>query len=73
MILTLPISHLINSENYLNVPGIGALEFKKKQPLFDYSGPIFFHSGRGIIDEDFIDYFDNLLPYLNENKFQQKP
>ena len=70
MILTLPISHLINAENYLQVPGVHALEFKKKQPILDYSGPLFFHSGRGIIDEDFIDYFDNLLPYLNENKFQ---
>mgnify|MGYP001346331071 FL=1 len=70
MKLTLPISHLINTENYLLVPGVQALEFKKKQPVFDYSGPLFFHSGKGIIDEDFIDYFDNLLPYLNENKFQ---
>ena len=70
MKLTLPISHLINIENYLQVPGVQALEFKKQQPILDYSGPLFFHSGKGIIDEDFIDYFDNLLPYLNENKFQ---
>ena len=33
MILTLPISHLINSENYLQVPGVEALEFKKRQPM----------------------------------------
>jgi len=70
MILTLPISHLINSENYLKVPGVRALEFKKKQPVFDYPGPLFFHSGKGIMDEDFIVFFDDLLPYLNENTFK---
>ena len=70
MILTLPISHLINAENYLLVPGVHALEFKKKQPILDYSGPLFFHSSRGVIDEDFIDYFDDLVPYLNDNEFK---
>jgi uncharacterized protein (UPF0276 family) len=70
MILTLPVSHLINDENYLQVPGVQALEFKKRQPLLDYSGPLFFHSSRGVIDEDFIDYFDDLLPYLNDNGFK---
>ena len=70
MILTLPISHLINSENYLQVPGVEALEFKKRQPILDFPGPLFFHSGKGVIDEDFISYFDDLLPYLNENRFE---
>ena len=70
MILTLPVSHLINSENYQNVPGVRALEFKKQQPVFYYDGPLFFHSGKGLIEEDFISYFDNLLPYLNGNKFK---
>jgi uncharacterized protein (UPF0276 family) len=70
MILTLPISHLINAENYLQVPGVHALEFKKQQSILDHSGPLFFHSSRGVVDEDFIDYFDDLLPYLNDNRFK---
>ena len=69
MILTLPVSHLITSKNYLDIPGVRALEFKKKQPVFDYDGPLFFHSGKGIVDEDFIDYFDALLPYLTSHNF----
>ena len=69
MKLTLPISHLINTENYLQVPGVQALEFKKEQPIFDYSGPLFFHSSKGVIDEDFLDYFNDLLPYLKSHKF----
>ena len=70
MILTLPISHLINSENYTKVPGIKALEFKKKQPILEYPGPILFHSGKGIVDHDFMDYFDEILPFLNDNNFE---
>ena len=35
MILTLPVSHLINSENYQNVPGVRALEFKKQHQGMD--------------------------------------
>jgi uncharacterized protein (UPF0276 family) len=69
MKLTLPISHLINIENYLQVPGVQALEFKKQQPIFDYSGPLFFHSSKGVIDADFLDYFNVLIPYLKSNKF----
>ena len=69
MILTLPVSHLIDSHNYHKVPGVRALEYKKEQPVFDYSGPQFFHSGKGVTDHDFIHYFDNLVPYLNCHKF----
>ena len=62
MILTLPISHLINADNYLQVPGVNALEFKKQQPILDYSGPLFFHSSKGIIDEDFIAAMEAGMP-----------
>jgi uncharacterized protein (UPF0276 family) len=69
MILTLPVSHLINADNYHEIPGVKALEYKKEQPVFDYSGPQFFHSGKGATDHDFISYFDALLPYLKSHKF----
>ena len=69
MILTLPVSHLITAQNYQEIPGFKALEYKKEQPVFDYSGPLFFHSGKGVTDHDFIEYFDALLPYLKEHKF----
>ena len=69
MILTLPVSHLIDAHNYHEIPGVKALEYKKEQPVFDYSGPQLFHSGKGVTDHDFIDYFDALLPYLKSHKF----
>lgn len=69
MILTLPVSHLINDSNYLQVPFVEALEYKKEQPVLDFAGLNFFHSGRGVIDHDFIEYFDALLPYLRSHKF----
>jgi len=69
MILTLPVSHLISSQNFHQIPGIKALEYKKEQPVFDYSGPQFFHSGKGATDHDFIHYFDKLLPHLNNHEF----
>ncbi len=69
MILTLPVSHLIDENNYRKIPGIKALEYKKEQPVLDFLGPQFFHSSKGVIDYDFIDYFDALLPYLKSNDF----
>ena len=69
MNLTLPVSHLISADNYYKIPGVKALEYKKEQPVFDFSGPKFFHSGKGATDHDFIDYFDALLPYLKSHNF----
>ena len=69
MILTLPVSHLIDAQNYEKIPGVKALEYKKEQPVIDYSGPILFHSGKGVTDHDFVDYFNALLPYLKSHKF----
>ncbi|SVE57671.1 uncharacterized protein METZ01_LOCUS510525, partial [marine metagenome] len=69
MILTLPVSHLINSNNFREVPGYKALEYKKEQPFLGFSGPCLFHSGNGVIDHDFIDYFDAILPYLTAHNF----
>ena len=69
MILTLAVSHLIDAENYQKIPGVKALEYKKKQTVFDYSGPLLFHSNKGVTDHDFVDYFNDLIPYLKAHKF----
>tara|TARA_A100001037_G_scaffold290316_1_gene303015 strand:+ start:110 stop:877 length:768 start_codon:yes stop_codon:yes gene_type:complete len=69
MILTLPVSHLINEENYVKIPGVKALEYKKEQTVICYPGPLLFHSGKGVTDHDFVDYFNTLLPYLKSHKF----
>jgi len=69
MILTLAVSHLIDAKNYQKIPGVKALEYKKKQTVFNYSGPLFFHSNKGVTDHDFVDYFNDLIPYLKAHKF----
>lgn len=68
MILTLPVSHLITPENYTHVPGIEALEFKNKTlALFGHELKKIFHSGMGIIEDGFIEYFDDIRDFLRTN------
>ncbi len=68
MIPTLPVSHQINAGNLAQVPGIQALEYKKPQPMLDHSGPRLFHSNLGVVQDGFMDYCRELMPYLNDNK-----
>lgn len=68
MILTLPISQIINKENYSLIPGIKALEYKDPRPILDKKMESLFHSGYGIIQEEFLSYFDSIVDYLVENK-----
>ena len=70
MILTLPVSHLISENNYSRIPGIRALEYRNPQPVFNSEMECLFHSNYGIIQKEFIDYFDSISDYLNENKFK---
>lgn len=70
MILTLPVSNLINKDNYQMIPGIKALEYKDTMPLFENGLDVLFHSSYGIVQEGFIDHFDSIVDYLNDNKIK---
>ena len=70
MILTLPVSHLINRENYQLIPEIKALEYREPIPVFNNKLDILFHTGDGVVQEEFVDYFDSIAEYLNQNKIK---
>lgn len=70
MILTLPVSHLINKDNYLSIPGIKALEYKKPSPILNDKMKRLFHSASGIIQNDFIEYFNSVIGYLLKNRVE---
>jgi len=67
MILTLPISHLITKDNYLEIQNIAALEYKNTQSFNNSTLTKLFHSGKGIIQKDFINYFHSIKKFLQEN------
>ena len=69
MISTLTVSHLINKNNYSEISGIKALEYKNVQPVIDKELECLFHSGMGIIQRGFIEYVDSVIDYLNDNDF----
>ena len=70
MILTLPVSHLINQENWRSITGIGALEYKKAQSI-DVNGVTkLFHADYGIIQKGFIEYFDSITDFLIQNEIK---
>lgn len=70
MILTLPVSHLISTDNFSKVPGIGAIEYRNLGDVLLTEKTKLFHSGKGIIEKDFLDYFDSVRPFLVENDVQ---
>lgn len=70
MISALPVSHLIDMENYSSIPGIKALEYKEPQPVLTDTVESLFHSNNGVVQSDFIDYFDSIKDYLAENRFK---
>jgi uncharacterized protein (UPF0276 family) len=70
MILTLPVGHLINSYNYHLVPGVKALEYKNTIPVLDNKLESIFHSDYGIVQEEFLSYFESIVDYLNKNKIK---
>ncbi len=70
MILTLSVSHLINKENYFLIPGIKALEYREPRPVLNNEMQSLFHCSYGIVQYEFIDYFDSILDYLVENKIK---
>jgi len=69
MIPTLPVSHLIDRENYSSIPGIKALEYKEVGPIFGNELERIFHSNYGIMQKEFIGYFNGIVDFLNGNKF----
>lgn len=70
MILTLPVSNLISKDNYFLMPRIEALEYREPQPVLDNEIESLFHSDYGIVQKEFIDYFDSILDYLAENRIK---
>lgn len=64
MIITLPVSHLINADTVSLVPGVQALEFKDVHNTFATSLPSLFHSNFGIVQDDFVEWFRSSLPIL---------
>ena len=69
MIPTLRVSHLINKNNYLEIPGVEALEYTEVRPLFKNGKKRLFHSGYGIVQREFLGYFDSIIDFLNGNNF----
>ena len=70
MISTLAVSHLINKNNYTEIRGIKALEYRNIQPVMDNEMEYLFHSGMGIIQRGFIEYVDLIIEHLNDNDFK---
>ena len=69
-VLTLPVGHLIDKDNYSFVPGIKALEYKKIGDIFGREHAFLFHSNYGIVQKEFISYFDGIAGFLKENDFK---
>jgi uncharacterized protein (UPF0276 family) len=67
VILTLRASHLISKANYREISGIRAHEYHSPQPLLEEALPVLFHSGRGIVEDDFLSYFDTVSTFLSES------
>jgi Protein of unknown function (DUF692) len=68
MILTLPVSHLITRQNFSLVPGIRVLEYKNTARKLDVGMEAIFHSNKGIIENDFPNYFEKINGFLQENE-----
>jgi len=69
-ILTLPVGHLIKAGNYSLVPGIKALEYKLPGEIFGREHEFIFHSNIGIVQKEFLSYFDGLSGFLKKNSFK---
>jgi len=69
MILTLPVG-LQNSSNYNKIHNICALEYRDTIPMLENKMERLFHSGYGIIQEEFLPYFDSIIDYLVENNIK---
>lgn len=70
MIPALLINDFINENNYSLIPGIKALEYRNTKKVFGREMDFLFHSGLGIVQDNFIDYFNSIVDFLNENKFK---
>jgi uncharacterized protein (UPF0276 family) len=70
MISTLAVSHLINKNNYSEIRGIKALEYRNIQPVIDKEMECLFHSGLGIVQRGFIENVDLIIDHLNDNDFK---
>lgn len=69
-VLTLPVGHLIDKANYSLVPGIKALEYKKTGEIFGRKLVFLYHCNYGIVQNEFIEYFDGISGFLKDNKFR---
>ena len=56
MIVTLPVSHLIRHDTPSCVPGTQALEYRDTRQPFPLDLPCLFHSGLGIVQDEFMDW-----------------
>ncbi len=70
MIITLPVSHLIDAENYRQVPGVKALEYKEVGPALTRELPSLLHSNLGIVQDAFIEWFDGIAHTLAKEHFR---
>ncbi len=70
MIVTLPVSHLINADILQGLSGVQALEYKKVGPLLTRRLPALFHSNLGIVQDAFMDWFDEVVPALRDMGLQ---
>lgn len=66
MKLTLPVSRYITSDNYSQITGIRALEYRQPGPILDYQKESLFHSNYGIIQKEFLNQFDSITEFLND-------
>jgi uncharacterized protein (UPF0276 family) len=65
MIPTLPVSHLITHETAAQVPGVGALEYRDVDRSIGYDLPALLHSGLGIVQGSFLDWFESAAAWIN--------
>lgn len=66
MIITLPVSHLIDADNVSQVPGVQALEFKDVRHTFVTSLPSLFHVNLGVVQDAFMPWLSSALTILRK-------
>lgn len=70
MIVTLPVSHLIDADILQGLSGVQALEYKEVGPLLTRQLPALFHSHLGIVQDAFLNWFDEAAPALKRMGLQ---
>lgn len=70
MIVTLPVSHLMCADDLPCVPGVRALEYRDLRQPFPLDLPCLFHSGLGIVQDEFMDWLAASRPALADRRLE---